>query len=131
MSRFDPLYGARRSMFGPTGLYGAIALSNINTPGMRVEIRPTATVRTFAAYRAIWLADGTDAWTVTGLQDKSGNSGAFLGHQFEGEVIWNILPGNVSVEAGFAYLSLGGFPRNLNKSLQDPVYVFLGMVFDL
>lgn len=111
MSRFDPLFGLRRSMFGPTGLYGAIALSNINTPGVRVDIKPTASVRTFAAYRAIWLADASDAWTVTGLQDKSGNAGAFLGHQFEGEVIWNILTGNLRVEAGFAYLSLGGFPR--------------------
>lgn len=47
--RFDPLFGARRSMFGPTNLYGAIALSNINTPGARVEIKPNSQIRTFLA----------------------------------------------------------------------------------
>src|SRR5690606_18610047 len=32
--RFDTLYGARRFDFGPTGMYGAFARSNINSPGL-------------------------------------------------------------------------------------------------
>lgn len=130
-TRFDSLYGARRFMFGPTSLYGAIALSNISTPGIRLEIRPISSVRTFLAYRYVQLAESSDSWTTSGLVDKTGNSGAFLGQQIEGEISWSVIPGNLSIDAGFAYFHLGSFPKNLKPELQNPVYVFTGLTFEL
>lgn len=107
--RFDPLFGARRFEFGPTGLYGAVARSNLRSPGARLEVRPHARVDAFAAYRAVWLASATDAWTTSGLRDSSGGSGSFVGHQLEGRVRWQILPRNLAVEVGGAALARGRF----------------------
>ena len=54
--RFDTLFGARRFEFGPTGIYGAFARSNINTPGYRIGINPRSDVQAFLSHRAFWLA---------------------------------------------------------------------------
>ena len=37
---FERLFGARRFEYGPTSIYGAFGLANINTPGIRVQVRP-------------------------------------------------------------------------------------------
>jgi hypothetical protein len=63
--RFDTLYGARRFDFGPTGIYGAFARSNINTPGFRLNVSPRSDVQVTLSHRAFWLAQAKDAWTTT------------------------------------------------------------------
>jgi len=108
-NRFDTLYGARRFDFGPTGIYGAFARSNISSPGMRVEARPSKAVSGFVGYRAVWLASDQDALTTGGVRDAAGASGSFVGHQVEARVQYDILPGNVRLEAGGAYLAHGRF----------------------
>lgn len=86
--RFDTLFGARRFDFGPTGIYGAFARSNINTPGYRIIANPRSDVQLGVSHRAFWLASDTDAWTTTGsgssaLRDKSGNTSNYIGQQLE------------------------------------------------
>jgi len=125
--RFDTLYGARRFEYGPTGIYGAFARSNINSPGIRFEFAARQVANGFLGYRAVWLAQATDAWTTTGIRDLEGESGKFLGHQIEGRIRWQVLNDHTTLEAGFARLWLGEFADLAPNGYQDPaspVYVY-------
>lgn len=119
-NRFDPLFGARRFDFGPTGLYGALARSNISSPGARLEMTPHRTVEAFVGYRLAWLAAARDAWTTAGLRDPSGASGTFVGQQIEGRVRWQPLPKNLSLELGAAYLVRGEFAKEAPGARSAP-----------
>ena len=129
--RFDPLYGARRFFLGPISLYGAFAFTNISSPGLRLEIRPTGSIRAFVLYRAFWLASPSDVWTTTGLQDKAGRSGSFLGHQVEAEFSYRIFPGNMTLDTGLAYLFPGNFQQNLNAAQGEATYVFVSLTLEI
>lgn len=109
--RFDPLFGARRFEFGPTSLYGVLARSNLNSPGLRVELAPHRLVDVLLVSRLAWLASARDAWTTAGLRDASGASGTFVGTHLEGRVRWQVLPGNLALDAGCAGLFHGAFAR--------------------
>jgi hypothetical protein len=130
-NRFDTLYGARRFDFGPTGIYGPFPRANISTPGLRLELKPNASVSTMVGYRAVWLASDRDQYTTARLQDPTGNSGSFIGNQLEAQVTYNALPGNIALELGGAYLMPGEFlddapnaPRN-----GDTTYVYASATF--
>jgi hypothetical protein len=86
--RFDTLFGARRFEFGPTGIYGPFFRSNIQGPGARVALAPTARSEIMAAHRVLWLSQAKDAWVGAGLRDASGASGRFLGHHLEARLRW-------------------------------------------
>ena len=117
-NRFDTLYGARRWELGPTGIWGELARANINSPGYRLFVKPREDVSAFIAHRMIWLASDRDAWTTTplttegALQDPTGQSGDFVGHQIESSIGWTVIPKNLMLEAGWAYLIKGEFARN-------------------
>jgi hypothetical protein len=111
-NRFDTLYGARRFEHGPTGIYGAFARSNIQSPGLRLSAMPRPALELMTTYRPYWLASDTDAWTTSGLRDPAGNSGSFIGHQVEARVRWDVLPGNLRLEVGGAYLFAGEFVKD-------------------
>lgn len=117
--RFDPLFGTRRGDFGPTGLFGPFARSNLSAPGVRLEVAPRANVDAMAAYRAAWLASSRDAWTTAGLRDPTGASGSFLGHQVEARVRWHVLPRNLVLELGGARLVRGRFARSAPSARGD------------
>lgn len=118
--RFDTLFGARRFDFGPTGIYGAFARSNLSTPGLRLEVKPTSTVDTFAAHRLFWLASPRDAWTSAGLRDPTGGSGSFIGQQVEGSIRWHVLPKNLALELGAAHLLRGDFAKDAAGAREAP-----------
>lgn len=124
-NRFDPLFSARRFEFGPTGLFGAIARSNINTPGVRFELQPHRRVDALLGYRLVWLASARDAWTTAGLRDPTGDSGTFVGQHLEARGRWHILPGNLSVELGAALLVRGEFSSTVTGANDaNPVFVY-------
>lgn len=108
-NRFDTLYGARRFDFGPTGIYGPIARSNVSTPGLRVEVKPQKKLTSMVGYRAVWLASARDQLTAARLQDRTGNSGDFVGHQIEVQVQYTVWPGNLALDLGVAHLFQGRF----------------------
>jgi hypothetical protein len=72
-------------------------------------VKPHPLVTSFLAYRAYWLASKKDAWTTTGVQDPSGNSGSFIGSQIELRLRFQPLRGNLMLEAGYAHLFAGEF----------------------
>ncbi|HJN51053.1 MAG: alginate export family protein [Pseudomonadales bacterium] len=110
--RFDTLFGARRFDFGPTGIYGPFARANLNTPGLRLHLKPSAAITTFITYRAYWLASDRDAWTTSHVQDPTGATDRFIAQQIEARLRWNVHPNNIRLEAGIARLFAGKFMDN-------------------
>ena len=128
--RFDPLFGARRFDFGPTGIYGPFARSNLQSPGLRVAVTPRPSVEVSTTYRWCWLASERDAWTAAGVRDASGASGRFLGEHVELQTRWTVIKDTASVEVGAAYLRRGRFARTAPSSRTDDasyVYIQLGL----
>jgi Alginate export len=131
--RFDTLYGARRFDFGPTGIYGPFARSNVHTPGVRVQVKPHARWSSFVAVRAFWLAADEDFWVPAGVVDPNGNSGSYVGSQIEMRVRFDVIPGNVRLEGGYAHLFAGEFiddaPNSNDQGDSNYVYTQLSISF--
>ncbi len=131
--RYDTLFGARRFDFGPTGIYGAFARSNVSTPGLRLQLKPAPTLSAFLAVRGFWLAEERDAWTTAGVVDPSGDAGRHVGTQAELRVRWDVVPGNVRFELGYAHLFAGDFiddaPNSSRQGDSDYLYTQLSLSF--
>ena len=110
--RFDTLFGARRSDFGPTALDGPIQRANLISPGARIEVKPAKTIDAFFAVHGLWLAEPTDSFAATGVRDKTGRSGSFAGTQLEARVRDWIVPKKIRLECGATYLAKGQFLRD-------------------
>ena len=121
--RFNTLFGDRRFDFGPTGIYGPFQRSNLETPGIRINVSPTPRWQGMLSYRNMRLASSTDAWVGTGLRDPSGAAGKSLGVQLEASAGWAIIPNRLSLDMGFTALKLGDFARaTLEPGQRDPRY---------
>lgn len=108
---FDTLYGARRWEYGPTGIFGAFARNNINSPGTRLFVIPHRDVTAFLAYRAWWMADAKAPWVPANLVDPTGKAGDFIGQTVEFSAHWDAHD-NIALEAGWTCLIKGEFARN-------------------
>ncbi len=124
--RFDTLFGARRWEFGPTGLFGVFARSNLVSPGVRYTCRPDERTQVMVAARQGWLAEKKDAWTTSGLVDPAGDSGRDVGQLAEIRVRHDVAPGNWRLEWGYARFFAGSFVRNApnNTGQDDADYVY-------
>ncbi|AWI91808.1 alginate export family protein [Methylobacterium sp. DM1] len=111
-TRFDTLFGARRFEYGPTGLYGPVQRANLISPSIRAEITPSKVWDAFIAYRPLWLESATDTFAATLIRDRTGRSGTFAGHQIEGRLRYWIIPNEMILDTGLAYLAKGDFLRN-------------------
>lgn len=130
-NRFDTLYGARRFDYGPTGIYGPFARSNISSPGVRLAAKPDARMSVMAGYRAVWLASARDQWTTARLQDASGGAGRYVGSQIEGQIQYAVIPGNVTLDMGGAYLAHGRFMNTVpgHGATGDTTYFYAALTF--
>ena len=108
-NRFDGLYGARVPELGPAALYGPFSRNNLISPGVRFEFDPAPDVAVRMTHRLYWLDSDTDFFGATRLRDATGNSGSFGGQGFDARVRYDIAPGNLRLEAGFAHLFAGEF----------------------
>ncbi len=108
-NRFDTLFGARRFEFGPTGILGFIARSNVMTPGLRLVVNPRKDIELMLSHRPVFLASDTDAHTPSGVRDQTGGSGDHVGDFSELRLRWNVSPGNWMLEFGAAYAANGEF----------------------
>ena len=129
-NRFDRLYGAPRFEYCPTGLYGVVQRSNLNTPELRVSIKPTPQSWLMLAYRDLRLAAARDGWIANGVRDNTGASGRQVGQQLELRLRYDFLPGNMFVETGGAYLFAGEFLDKASpRGNQDTTYGYLEMIW--
>lgn len=107
-NRFNSLGGVTRPDYGPTGIYGAFAISNLASPGVKWAFQPNANDTAFITYRAIWLDSKTDSQSRTGLQDVTGDSGRFAGHQVDARWRLNFTE-QFRLELGATHLVKGEF----------------------
>lgn len=112
ITRFDTLYGARRFDFGPTSFYGLVSRINSVSPGVRAEAKPHRRLNVFKMYRAIWLDSASDAFAATRVRDAQGQSGRFVGHQFEARALYDLIPKLLQLDVGGALLWKGRFLRD-------------------
>lgn len=92
---FDPLFGARRFDLMPTGIFGAFRRTNIVSPGVRIGLVPTKTVRLDVKVRHWMLDEARDAFAGTAgpgggaLTDATGDAGRDLGTDLELRARWD------------------------------------------
>ncbi len=115
-NRFDTLYGARRFEFGPSGILGAFARSNIRSPGVRMQLRPLRNVSFTTTGRYYWLASSRDSWTATGWRNASGTSGRDIGAQLEWSLSWKPLNNSLQIQTGGAQHWFGDYLQHMNPS---------------
>ena len=115
-NRFDSLYGAPRFEYCPTGLWGFVQRTNFNTPELRVSFRPTSDTWIMLSARDLRLASATDAWAKSGVRDPSGAAGDNVGQQYELRARYDVLPKNMFLEIGGAYLVSDSFFENAPNS---------------
>lgn len=114
-NRFDTLFGARRSEFGPSSLYGPFARANLSTLGLRLVMSPRRDIEMIFTLRDFALASGRDAWEKAGWRDSSGQAGRDLGRHLETRIRWDLMPGNFNIDTGVVWLHAGGFPREVSS----------------
>ena len=121
--RFDSLFGPTTFEFAVVGLYDPFNRSNILTPGIRLFADFSPDVSLMASYRHWWLADARDSWGRTGLRDRSGQSGRYLGQHLQLRLRWDVIPGNFRIETGGVYLD------SKNLSNKEPKYFYTSATF--
>lgn len=109
--RFDRLFGFSR----PWSANDYIRWENIIALKNRLEITPDKKLRLDAGYSAYWLASKTDVWSSTGLQDPTGQSGSFLGHELDARARWAATE-RLDVTVGYAHFIAGGFTKAQSHS---------------
>ncbi|WP_029728723.1 alginate export family protein [Sphingomonas sp. UNC305MFCol5.2] len=127
--RFDTLFGARRSDFGPVALYGPVGRANLLSPGLRLEAKPSKRLDFMTSLRGLWLARATDSFASTGVRDRNGASGRYAGTQFEARARRWLVPERLRLEVGGAYLAKGRFLENATNAPDtgDTRYVYMDL----
>ena len=106
-SRFDTLYGMRRSELAPSGIYGAIGRANINAWGLRLEGSPTNRLDVLTTWKWLWAADRHDAFSTTGIRDAGGDAGSFAGQQLDARLRYWVVPQRLRAELNAVWLLRG------------------------
>lgn len=117
--RFERFYGFAR----PWSASDYVQWENLHAAKTRLEVTPLPSLRADAGYSAYWLASDQDRWNAVKLQDPTGRSGDFMGHEFDIRARWTV---NTQLEGtlGYAHFEPGDFPSNLGRSdASDFVYV--------
>ena len=111
-NRFDTLFGMRRGEWAPSGVFAAIGRANISAAGIRLEAAPGKRFDGMVAYRAMWLASRHDAFSTTGVVDKTGRSGRFAGHLLDARMRYWLVPGLLRGELNLDWIAKGRFMGN-------------------
>jgi hypothetical protein len=91
-----------------------------------MTVRPTKAIEIMAAYRVAWLASERDTWTTAGLRNSAGTSGRHVANQLEGRLRWQVIPKNLQLELGAAYLQAGSFQEDASEGLaRDATYGYV------
>lgn len=122
--RFDPLFGDRAFEFGPTGLFGFIARSNLSSPGIRLEVTPSEMNDAYVMLRQVNLDSARDAFANSGVRDATGGSGDDVGLQVEGRFRHWLVPDSLRLTFGAALVLQGDFLESAPNATGrgDPAY---------
>jgi hypothetical protein len=127
---FDSLYGDSRWEYGPTGIYGAFARSNISSPGWALELNPSKKLMFSSAMRWVWLASARDLWVGSKLKDPTGNSGSYIGSHVELRLRYS-LNKYFRPEIGYVRFLKGSYLARVPKSpgSEDSNYLYVEASF--
>ncbi|NJL18302.1 MAG: alginate export family protein, partial [Nitrospira sp.] len=116
---FDTLFGARRWEYGPTGIWGPFFRTNLSSPGWRLIVTPSPGWILQVKHRLWYLAQATDSFGSSGLQDPTGQAGTSLGHDMELRAQW-ALNTNLDVDVGYVHWFKGSYFDRLPASAGLP-----------
>lgn len=105
--RYDAFYGFNQ----PWSRNDYFSWDNIHAPKLRLEFTPYQDVRIDTAYNAYWLQSETDSWNRANLRDLNGQSGSFLGHEFDIRMVHKLNP-YVDWSLSYARFNPGGFTKS-------------------
>ncbi len=119
-NRFDRFFGFAR----PWSADHYVIYENLKSPKIRFELSPTQKLGFELGYGAYWLASSTDRMfdildgnisnTVKDPgfnRDKTGQSGDFGGHAFEGRIRYQPTP-RINTILGYTHFTAGDFVKN-------------------
>ncbi|SJM96076.1 alginate export family protein [Crenothrix polyspora] len=115
LERFDSFYGFNQ----PWSRNDYFSWDNIETPKVRLEFTPYKDVRVDAGYNAYWLQSNTDAFNRANLRDRDGNSGSFIGHEFDIRMRHKLNP-YVDWSLSYARFTPGDFTKSQAKATTGP-----------
>ena len=119
----ERLFGGRRTDLGNTGIHGPLTPANINAAGGRIEVKPNARSDMRLAFKLAHLDEARDAWVVARVQDRTGQSGTFIGTTIDSRARYWLQPNKLRVEVGASALILGRFARTApNASRQGTTH---------
>lgn len=110
-NRFDTLFGGRRFEFPPAGILAVIGRANLSAPGVRLDLAPGKRFDAMVVYRPMWLASRSDAFSQTGVVDRTGASGRFAGHSIDFRARYWLVPGSLRGEINGDWIGKGRFLR--------------------
>lgn len=123
--RFDTLFGMRRADYAPSGIYGILGRTNMESLGVRLEAAPSERVDLLVTARALWAADRRDTFSTSGIRDASGASGAWAGFALDARIRYWIVPQTLRAEVNADLFLRGSLMRDApNASLHgDTRYI--------
>jgi hypothetical protein len=129
--RFDPLFGDRAFEFGPTSIWGAIFRANLDSPGVRLELKPNKTNELMGMVRQVKLDSATDSFGTSGVRDTSGASGDDVGTHAEMRWRRQLIPDSVRLTLGAAALIRDDFLKSAPNATQlgDSYYGYTELLF--
>ena len=129
--RFDPLFGDRGFEFGPTSIWGVIFRSNLDSPGLRLELKPDRKNELMGMVRQVKLDSSTDIFGNSGVRDATGASGDEVGTHVELRWRRQVVPDSVRLSLGAAALIRDDFLKSApNATLEgDSYYGYTELLF--
>ncbi|TGY87266.1 hypothetical protein E5163_16260 [Marinicauda algicola] len=125
-SRWDTLYGLRRTDFGQTGIHGPLRRQNVSAPGVRLMVS-NGPIDGRLLVKGAWLASDTDIWRDGGLRDPAGRSGDYIGTHISTRWRYWAVPERLQLETGGAVFAKGAFATDAPNAPDtgDTVYGYL------
>ena len=111
-TRFDNLFGPRRSDWGPTGIFGPLGPANIVSPYVRADWAGAGRWSQLLRHRVLWLARARDAFASTGVVDDTGDAGRSAGQLSEMRSRCWLVRDRARLELGAAVFWAGRFLRD-------------------
>ncbi|MBM4242934.1 MAG: alginate export family protein [Deltaproteobacteria bacterium] len=116
---FNSLYGFNQ----PWSRNDYFSWDNAIQPKARLEFTPVKDMLVDLGYGAFWLASAKAAWQRAQLRDPTGQSGTFLGNEFDARVRYKVF-GRVTFDVSYSRFNPGGFPKKLGKPLASNFVYF-------
>ena len=108
--RFERFFGFARPWSGND----YFIWENFHTPKVKLEIEPIKGLRIDTGYGAFWLASDKDRVANFNLRDPSGQSGDFVGQEFDFRARYPI-GSRIDATFGYARFNIGNFVRNTTE----------------